>query len=215
MRLSRSGTTLFTTCRQIPGFAFHIEICEDLWVPVPPSTIAALAGATVLTNLSASNITIGKADYRRMLCASHSSRCLGAYVYAAAGAGESTTDLAWDGHGMIYENGHLLAETQRFAPTSRSSSSDIDLERLVQERVRHDQLQRCGPRTAGSRRGDARGSPSRSRCPRGTIALARDVERFPYVPGDPAARDERCFEAYNIQVQGCRHAWPAPGSPRR
>jgi NAD+ synthase (glutamine-hydrolysing) len=163
--------------------------------------MAALAGATVLTNLSASNITIGKADYRRMLCASHSSRCLGAYVYAAAGAGESTTDLAWDGHGMIYENGHLLAETRRFAADEQIIVSDVDLERLVQERVRmtsfNDAAREARDRVTAMRR-----IAVPFEMPSGRIALARDVERFPYVPGDPAARDERCFEAYNIQVQG-------------
>src|SRR2546426_4431065 len=120
----------------IPDCAVHIEVCEDVWVPVPPSTYAAFAGATVLANLSASNITIGKAEYRRMLCASHSGRCIAAYAYAAAGSGESTTDLAWDGHGMVYENGQLLAETERFAPDEQMIVADVDLHRLVQERGR-------------------------------------------------------------------------------
>jgi NAD+ synthase (glutamine-hydrolysing) len=195
------GNDLIYDVPAVPGFAFHVEICEDLWVPVPPSTMAALAGATVLTNLSASNITIGKADYRRMLCASHSSRCLGAYVYAAAGAGESTTDLAWDGHGMIYENGHLLTETTRFAADEQVIVADIDLERLGQERVRmtsfNDAALEARDRAAAMRR-----IAVPFEMPPGRIALSRSVERFPYVPGDPAARDERCFEAYNIQVQG-------------
>src|SRR5205823_11218481 len=120
----------------VEGCTIHVEICEDVWVPIPPSTYAALAGATVLLNLSASNITIGKADYRRQLCASQSAKCLAAYAYAAAGAGESTTDLAWDGHAMIHENGVLLAESARFASTEQLIVADLDLERLVQERMR-------------------------------------------------------------------------------
>jgi NAD+ synthase (glutamine-hydrolysing) len=195
------GNDVIYDVSSIPGLSLHVEICEDLWVPIPPSTTAALAGATVLTNLSASNITIGKAEYRRMLCASQSSRCLGAYVYSAAGQGESTTDLAWDGHGMIYENGRLLAETTRFAADEQIILADIDLERLAQERVRmtsfNDAAREVRERIATMRR-----IVIPFDVPSGTIALARDVERFPYVPGDPAARDERCYEAYSIQVQG-------------
>ena len=195
------GNDLVYDVSTIPGFAFHVEICEDLWVPIPPSTAAALAGATVLTNLSASNITIGKADYRRMLCASHSSRCLSGYLYAAAGSGESTTDLAWDGHGMIYENGRLLAETKRFAQDEQVLVADLDLERLVQERVRmtsfNDSVHEFRERSLSLRR-----ITVPFVVPERAVGLARDVERFPYVPGDPAARDERCYEAYSIQVQG-------------
>ena len=113
------GSDIVYDVTSIPDCALHVEICEDLWVPVPPSTYAALAGATVLTNLSASNVTIGKSDYRRILCASQSGRCIAAYLYAAAGSGESTTDLAWDGHGMVYENGERLAETERSRPQTK------------------------------------------------------------------------------------------------
>jgi NAD+ synthase (glutamine-hydrolysing) len=184
----------------VAHFAVHVEICEDVWVPVPPSTYAAAAGATVLVNLSASNITIGKADYRRMLCASHSARCLAAYLYSAAGSGESTTDLAWDGHGMIYENGHLLAETTRFATDEQLIIADIDLERLVQERMRmtsfNDAADDLRPRTSSLRRVSVSFD-----VPQRSLPLTRNVERFPYVPSDPSARDERCYEAYNIQVQ--------------
>jgi NAD+ synthase (glutamine-hydrolysing) len=195
------GNDLVYDVRGIAGFTFHVEICEDLWVPIPPSTAAAFAGATVLTNLSASNITIGKADYRRMLCASHSSRCLSAYLYAAAGAGESTTDLAWDGHGMIYENGHLLAETKRFAPDEQVLVADIDLERLMQERIRmtsfNDSVHEFRERSMSPRR-----IAVPFDTPQDAVGFERVVERFPYVPSDPAARDERCYEAFSIQVQG-------------
>ena len=103
-----------------PGFALHVEICDDLWVPTPPSSYATLAGATVVANLSASNIVIGKEGYRRQLVGNQSARCLAAYLYSAAGMGESTTDLAWDGHAMAFENGSLLAESERFAGGART-----------------------------------------------------------------------------------------------
>lgn len=111
-------------------FALHVEICEDVWVPIPPSTYAALAGATVLANLSASNVTVGKADYRRAFCAQQSAKGLEAYLYAAAGPGESTTDLAWDGHALEYENGVLLAESEWFAEGEQVITADLDVERL-------------------------------------------------------------------------------------
>src|SRR5229473_1608564 len=118
------------------GFSFHVEICEDLWVPQPPSTAGAAAGAEVLLNLSASNIVIGKAQMRRLLCASQSVRCLAAYAYSAAGVGESTTDLAWDGQAGIFEIGEALAETERFSATAEMAIADVDLGRIRQERMR-------------------------------------------------------------------------------
>ena len=125
------------------GFTFHVEICEDLWVPQPPSTAAALAGAEILLNLSASNITIGKAQMRRLLCASQSARCLAAYAYSAAGAGKSTTDLAWDGQAGIFELGQELAETERFSATPEMASADVDLGRIRQERMRTNTFGDC------------------------------------------------------------------------
>src|SRR5437667_4310019 len=130
------GNDLIFDAKNVEGFRLHIEICEDVWTPIPPSTYAALGGATVLANLSAGNITIGKAAYRRDLCASQSGKCIAAYMYSAAGPGESTTDLAWDGHALIYENGELLAEAERFANQAQLITADIDLERLAQERMR-------------------------------------------------------------------------------
>src|SRR5580698_3477383 len=130
------GNNLIFEHEEQPLLTLHAEICEDLWVPIPPSSHAALAGATVLLNLSASNITVGKADYRRDLVASQSARCLAAYLYSAAGSGESTTDLAWDGHALICENGNLIAESERFHSGPQLICSEIDLERLAQERMR-------------------------------------------------------------------------------
>jgi len=207
------GNDILYEIAGVSGCAVHAEICEDLWVPLPPSASAALAGATLLVNLSASNITVGKADYRRMLCASQSGRCVAAYAYAAAGFGESTTDLAWDGHGVVYENGARLAETERFSPDEQMIVADVDVERLVQERVRltsfNDAVLDARSRTQSFRRVVVPYDP-----PRAAVALRRQVERFPYIPSDLAARDERCNEAYQIQVEGLASRLAATGITR-
>src|SRR5207302_10442178 len=130
------GRALLFAAHGDAPFTFHVEICEDLWVPHPPSAAAALAGAEILLNLSASNITIGKAQMRRLLCASQSARCIAAYAYSAAGAGESTTDLAWDGQAGIFELSDLLAETERFLPHPEMAVADVNLGRIRQERMR-------------------------------------------------------------------------------
>ncbi len=207
------GADLLYEVTNIPGLAFAAEICEDLWVPIPPSTYAALAGATVLLNLSASNITIGKADYRRSLCASQSGRCVAAYLYAAAGWGESTTDLAWDGHALIYENHELLAESQRFAPDEQLIFADIDVERLVQERMRMTSFNDCAGRHRTNVTAIRRVTVELD-VPDAPVRLQRSIERLPYVPSDPAARDQRCFEAYNIQVHGLAKRLSATGIHR-
>jgi NAD+ synthase (glutamine-hydrolysing) len=196
------GNHLLFQAEDQPLFTFFIEICEDFWVPLPPSSYAALAGATVLINLSASNITIGKEDYRRLLVASQSGRSIAAYIYCAAGSGESTTDLAWDGHGMIYENATRLAESERFLYRPQLVTAEIDLDRLALDRMRQNSFGQA----VRSHRTDLAafrtirfpaGLPLEGRLP-----LERSYERFPYVPGDPARRDERCREVYEIQVQG-------------
>jgi NAD+ synthase (glutamine-hydrolysing) len=195
------GNDLIFQAQNFPNLAVHVEICEDVWTPIPPSTYAALAGATVLANLSASNITIGKAEYRRALCAAQSGKCIAAYLYSAAGPGESTTDLAWDGDALIYENNELLAESQRFAPGEQLIFGDIDLERLVQDRMRATSFTDA---VTDHREhvGSLRRVAFDFEVPSGQVALERRVERFPYVPNDPLKRDERCYEAYNIQVHG-------------
>jgi NAD+ synthase (glutamine-hydrolysing) len=193
------GTDLVFAARDYPGFALGVEICEDLWTPEPPSGRLVMAGATVIANLSASNIVIGKAEIRRTLCRAQSSKGVCAYVYAASGWGESTTDLAWDGHAMIYEEGALLTESERFARTPELLTADIDLERLVQERLRlqtfHEGAGRAGSERVRRIEFDFRPGERR-------VALERPIERFPYVPSDPARLYEDCYEAYNIQVQG-------------
>ncbi len=186
-----------------PSWSFFVEICEDLWVPIPPSSYAAMAGATVLVNLSASNVTIGKDEYRHGLVANQSACCLAAYLYTAAGAGESTTDLAWDGHAMVYENGTLVAESERFRYDSQLVLAELDVERLSQERMRQTTFAQSVQRhaEAAARFHEvhvAVGPPHRQE----RLLCRRQYDRFPYVPGNPAMRNRRCYEAYNIQVQG-------------
>ena len=207
------GNDLVFEANSISDFLIHVEICEDLWTPISPSTFAALAGATVLANLSASNITIGKADYRRDLCAAQSGKCLAAYLYSAAGHGESTTDLAWDGHAIIYENNELLAESQRFSDAEQMVVSDLDLERLAQDRMRstsfNDAVADHRDRIRAVRR-----IPFDFQIPHTQVTLTRAIERFPFVPSDRQQRDERCFEAYNIQVHGLMKRLQSSGIQR-
>jgi NAD+ synthase (glutamine-hydrolysing) len=189
------------------------EICEDLWVPVPPSSLAALGGATVIANLSASNVVIGKHEYRRDLAANQSARCIAAYLYSAAGAGESTTDLAWDGHAMAFENGTLLAESERFALRAQLTCADIDLERLEADRMRQNSFGESARRHAAEL---ARFRTIEFSLPvhKGTLQLQRRIAQFPYVPGDPATRDARCEEVYRIQVAGLATRLRATGTKR-
>jgi len=195
------GTDLLFRLAEEPRFVLFTEICEDLWVPAPPSSFAALAGATVIANLSASNVLVAKHEYRDALAANQSARCMAAYLYSAAGVGESTTDLAWDGHGMIHENGTLLAESRRFADAPQITVADIDLDRLAADRMRQNTFAESARRHAAE--------VARFReitfslpLPGGRLALERRVARFPYVPSDPATLDARCEEVYRIQVQG-------------
>jgi len=196
------GRRLLFRCASQPLLTLHAEICEDLWTPIPPSSHAALAGATVLLNLSASNITIGKEDYRRQLAANQSGRCLAAYVYSAAGVGESTTDMAWDGHGFVCENGSLLAETARYRDGSQLVTADVDLDRIHQDRMRQTSFGASVRQHAQALEG-FRTIEFHAKLPdEARLPLQRRYERFPYVPSDPATRDARCHEVYQIQVQG-------------
>src|SRR5579864_4560135 len=192
------------------GFAFHVEICEDLWVPQPPSAAGAAAGAEILLNLSASNIVIGKAQMRRLLCASQSARCIAAYAYSAAGAGESTTDLAWDGQAGIFEIGEAMAETERFSAQPEIAIADIDLGRIRQERMRTnsfgDNARLINAKEPPFRRVEFEFAP-----PPGRRDLRREVERFPFVPSDPVMLSDNCYEAYNIQVEGLAQRLSATG----
>ncbi len=195
------GTDLIFAAEDLDDFIFHVEICEDYWAPQPPSTVGALSGALILCNLSASNITIGKADERKLLCASQSSRCCAAYVYAASGPGESTTDLAWDGQGSIYEFGELLAESSRFARDPELAVADIDVQRLRLERMRmgtfNDNAIAAGHPEKRARRIHFEHKPGLE-----DIGFERNLRRFPYVPNRIEQLDQDCYEAFNIQVQG-------------
>jgi NAD+ synthase (glutamine-hydrolysing) len=197
--------------RLAPKFVLHVEICEDLWVPTPPSSFAVLAGATVVANLSASNVVIGKEGYRHQLVGNQSARCLAAYLYSASGLGESTTDLAWDGHALIYENGTLIAESRRFADAPQLAAGDIDLDRLLADRMRQNTF---GASMLRHRERAFRTIDCPVALPGGKLPLERKVERLPYVPGDPKTRDARCEEVYRIQVQGLVTRMRATGTKR-
>ncbi|MFN7618758.1 MAG: NAD(+) synthase, partial [bacterium] len=192
-----------------PGFVFAAEICEDFWAPQPPSTRAALAGARILLNLSASNIVIGKADERAVLCASQSMRTLSAYVFTASGWGESSTDLAWDGQATIHELGTKLVEGERFATDSRLTVADIDVERIGLDRLRNGTFADCA-RLEGE---PATVVPFEAG-PGATAGLLRPLDRFPFVPDDPARLDQDCYEAFNIQVQGLMRRMKATSAER-
>ncbi|HEX7885719.1 MAG TPA: NAD(+) synthase, partial [Phenylobacterium sp.] len=195
------GTDLIFEAEDLADFTFHLEICEDFWAPLPPSTAGAMAGATILCNLSASNIVVGKADDREVLCASQSMRCQAAYLYSAAGPGESTTDLAWDGQASIHELGRRLAQTDRFPAASQMAVADIDVERLRLERMRtptfNDAAVAAGHPEKSFRRIRFAHQPHYD-----DVGLIRPLDRFPFVPDDPARLDKDCYEAFNIQVQG-------------
>ena len=207
------GPDLLFTASDLPDFVLHVEICEDMFVPVPPSAEAALAGATVLANLSGSPITIGRAEDRCLLARSASARCLAAYVYAAAGPGESTTDLAWDGQTMIWENGTELASSERFPTGERRSVADIDTGLLRSERLRmgtfDDNRRHHRAVTDSFRRVEFRLDP-----PDSDIGLLRNVERFPFVPSNRERLEQDCYEAYNIQVAGLEQRLRALDYPK-
>ncbi|GBU16532.1 MULTISPECIES: NAD(+) synthase [Methylobacterium] len=205
------GTDLLFAAEDLPGFTLGIEVCEDLWVPQSPGMDAALAGASVIANPSGSPITVGRAQSRELLTRAASMRGLCAYVYAAAGLGESTTDLSWDGQTSIDETGVRLAEGERFATGPVRTLADIDLTLIRQERLQ-----------AGSFDDNAAvtGRPSYRRIgfrldpPGDDLGLMRRVERFPFVPADPARLAQDCYEAYNIQVAGLARRLEGIGAKR-
>jgi len=192
------GTDVLVDVPDLDDFVLHTEICEDLWVPVPPSARAALAGATVLANLSASNVTMGKFEYRRDLVRMSAAKNLAVQVYSAAGFGESTADLAWDGHGMIADRGVLVAETERFAPRGVWTHADVDLRALAADRIRQTSFaQNAADHVVPMRRIVAR-LAGETRPMSTWTTLRRRVDPFPFVPTDPAQRDDRCRELFAI-----------------
>jgi NAD+ synthase (glutamine-hydrolysing) len=193
------GIDLLFAATDLADFVFHIEICEDYWSPVPPSTSGALAGALILCNLSASNIVVGKAAERTMLCASQSMRAVAAYVYSAAGGGESTTDLSWDGQGMVHELGDLLIESARFYDEPQLVTADVDVGKIRLERMRTPTFNDAAA-VAGHPETRFRRIGFDHRPHRRDVGLMRSVRRFPYVPNRPELLDQDCYEAFNIQV---------------
>ena len=202
------GTDILFACENRPGFILGVEICEDLWMPIPPSARQAVAGATVCANLSASNETIGKASYRRQLVAGQSGRCLGGYVYTSSGVGESTTDLVFGGHALVAENGALLAESARFLRTGHLTVADLDLGRLARDRILtncfNDAHAECGPF-----RRVAFDLPKRA----AFAKLERAVDAHPFVPSDPATLRERCEEIFQTQTAGLAKRLETAGKP--
>ena len=194
------GTRLLFEADDRPGLVLGLEVCEDFWSPLPPSTRQALAGARILCNLSASNIVIGKADERAMLCASQSARAMAAYVFAASGWGESTTDLAWDGQATIHELGACLASGERFSMENHLTIADVDIDRIGLERLRTGTFADCARRELDDEGYIRLGFRVRETAMAGP--LIRPLDRFPFVPDDPARLDQDCYEAFNIQVQG-------------
>jgi NAD+ synthase (glutamine-hydrolysing) len=207
------GNDLLFEATDLADFTLHVEICEDVWAPIPPSTYGALAGATLLANLSASNVTVGKPEYRHVLCAGHSARTLSAYIYTAAGRGESTTDLAWDGQALIYENGDFLAESERYPLDDELITADVDLDRLRSDRTERsswgDSIGDLRERLRAMRRVEFELRP-----PSRAVRPVREIPRFPYVPSDPRSRRERCEEVYMIQVTGLQTRLEATGIER-
>ncbi|MEV7431716.1 NAD(+) synthase [Nocardioides sp. NPDC092400] len=206
------GADLLFAATDVRGLVLHVEVCEDMWVPIPPSAEAALAGATVLANLSGSPITVGRAEDRKLLARSASSRCLATYVYAAAGQGESTTDLSWDGQTMVYEHGELLGETDRFPDGPRRTVVDTDLDRSRLERLRtgtFDDNRRSHATYADFRTVEFELDP-----PTDDIGLLRKVDRYPFVPDDAERLAQDCYEAYNIQVSGLERRLDSIGQPK-
>ncbi|MFN3979924.1 MAG: NAD(+) synthase [Caldilinea sp.] len=192
------GTDLLFVAEEMPACVVGIEICEDLWAVTPPSGRLAIAGANVLVNPSASNELLGKADYRRDLVRQQSARCLAAYIYAGVGVGESTTDVVYSGHGLIAENGALLAESERFQMDTQMIVADIDVQRLDHERIKNSsfsQTESADP---------LRRLPftlTRAFQPAAPL-VNRPLPRTPFVPADPTRRAEHCREIFNIQTVG-------------
>ena len=225
------GPNLLFEVADVPGLTFHVEVCEDMWVPVPPSSLAALAGATVLVNLSGSPITVGRAEDRKLLARASSSRGLAAYVFAAAGQGESSTDLAWDGQTFVYENGVLLGATERFPDGPQATVVDVDVEGLRAERLRQGTFtDNAATFALSGHQGPGAVAPTTFTdpggfnhvviprdglaVPRTDIGLRRRVDRFPFVPDDPARLAQDCYEAYNIQVAALVQRLGAIGDPK-
>ena len=205
MRVALDGDTEVTMCNESifewAGARVGVEICEDLWVPVPPSCRLAMA-AQVVVNLSASDDLIGKYDYLRKLISQQSARCLCAYAYAGAGWGESSTDLVFDGKAIIAENGSILVSSKRWDPADNTVVADVDIEALERDRMHMTTFADCAEREGADVISVSHvGSPECA--DRGDdTSLLRYIDPHPFVPSDASAKEERCDEILNIQVAG-------------
>ncbi len=210
------GTDVLIELACVPGFVLHTDVCEDLWVPIPPGATAALAGATVLANLSASNVTVGKHEYRQELVRTSSAKNLAVQMYSAAGFGESTADLAWDGHGIIGDRGEVVAETPRFALTGAIAVADVDLRALAEDRMRQTSFaQNAARHRHPCRRVVTEDVPER-RASRAFVRLERRIDPHPFVPTDPAQRHARCEEVFRILATSlARRLMTLPEDSRR
>jgi NAD+ synthase (glutamine-hydrolysing) len=206
------GTDLLFADEDMEGLVIGVEVCEDLWVPIPPSCHQALAGATVLVNLSASNETIGKAGYRRQLVLNQSGRCLAGYIYTSCGVWESTTDVVFGGHCLIAENGVLLAENERFRRDETLLAADVDLERLRVERL-HTNSFAENARHQGERRAWVSVDFALERGQEAPAKLLRDIEAHPFVPRGRDQLTERCQEIFQTQVAGLAKRLDHIGKP--
>jgi NAD+ synthase (glutamine-hydrolysing) len=210
------GADVLVELAGVTGFVLHTEICEDLWTPVPPSALAALAGATVLANLSASNVTVGKADYRRDLVRMSAAKNLAAQLYSAAGYGESSADLAWDGHGLVADRGELVAESERFALTGTTIVADIDLLALAEDRMRQTSFAQNAAALARPSRRVVVEPPADRRAAAVFERLERRIDPLPFVPSDPAQRDARCREIFLMKATAlARRLSALPADARR
>ncbi len=205
------GTDQVFAASDLPDFVLGVEICEDYWSTIPPSSYAALAGATVLANLSASNITVGKSADRAALSASQSARAVAAYVYSAAGPGESSTDLSWDGQGIVHELGALLAESGRFGTEPQLLVADVDLARIRLERLRTPTFADAAVH-AGEPERRYRTVSFEHRPHHRDVGLRRPLRRFPFVPDERTRQDQDCYEAFNIQVAALARRFRSAGS---
>src|SRR5262245_29580006 len=205
------GTDLLFRCTNVTDLVVGVEICEDLWGPVPPSSLQAFHGATILANLSASNETIAKANYRRSLVSQQSARCMAGYVYTSAGPGESSPDIVFGGHCLVAENGSTLAESQRFVRDEQLIYADVDLDRL---RINRNQTTSFNDAvlTPGLKRDYRRIDFTAPERP-ANIKLAREVEAHPFVPSAAGELRERCDEIFHIQVTGLARRLEQIGTP--
>ena len=203
------GTDVLLAADDCADLIVGIELCEDYWVHVPPSVYAISAGATVICNLSASNFTIGKAELRRLLARSASDRGKCAYVYTAAGPGESSTDLAFDADAFICENGRELASSRRFAREPQLVAVDVDIELLVRERIVTTSFAECSHAHARPHRRVGFSAPAGP-----PAGLRRQVDRHPFVPSDPQTLGSRCWEIFEIQTNALATRMAALGRPK-